>query len=478
MGAAQLGPAAAVLRAIEATFAAEAPLAAGDLLVVAVSGGVDSMVLLDALWRLRTCLQVRLHVAHLDHGLRAEAAEDRALVAARAAVYGLPCTCAARDVGGLARATRRSLEDAARQARYEFLEQVAAAESARYVVLGHQALDQAETVLLHLVRGSGTAGLAGMRVVRAGRFVRPLLTVDRQQIREYAAALAVPYREDASNADRRFTRNRVRHELLPLLRRFNPRVEAALSRTATLLADEDDWLEQSAAAAFARVRIAAWLPGLCAGQLGLDVPRLLEYHIAVRRRLVRRALGWLRPRAGELGCAHVEAVVRAAAQPGGGPRQIAAGLAVQRCGDWLLLGRAEAAAVDTEVPVPGEVEVADRGLRLRARLLPPEAGAARPIPDGSRAAALDWDALGQAVRLRSLRPGDVFQPHGMAGHKKVSDFLVDTKWPRLLRPGLLVLTGADGQIAWVVGLRTAHGPRLAAHTRRILAAEVMWSPAG
>ena len=206
-GAPPSPPRARVLEAVAQALSAHAPDAAGQVLVVAVSGGIDSMVLLDALWRLSPRLRTRLHVAHLDHQLRDAAAADRCLFEAYAASLGLPVTGGAADVRALAAAAGRSLEDAARQARYAFLDQVAAAVGSRYVVLGHQAGDQAETVLLHLLRGSGATGLAGMRPVRSGRYLRPLLQVSREQIAGYAAAAGVPFRQDRSNDDVRFARN-------------------------------------------------------------------------------------------------------------------------------------------------------------------------------------------------------------------------------------------------------------------------------
>lgn len=461
-----------VVEAAAAALAAYVPRYQDELVVVAVSGGVDSMVLLDVLMRLRSSLRLSLHVAHLDHGLRAESAADRRFVQDYARERHLPCTCARRRAGVYARRSSRSLEDAAREMRYAFLDEVAVSLGVRYVMLGHQADDQAETVLLRLLRGSGATGLAGMRVVRDQRYVRPLLSVERKTIELYASVAHIPFQEDASNLDVRHARNRVRHELLPQLRRYNPRVCTVLGRTAGLLGDEDDCLEQMALTASSEVLVPGPVPGLDAGKLALDVPRLVEYHIAVQRRIVRALMVGLGGGIPAPGFADLEAVVQMVATSSRGVRTLSGGLVVQRSGNWLIVGRTGAAPVECTVPVPGEVLVADRSVALRTRVCRctdlPRLG---PV-DGIKCAAFDHARVGTRLFLRGLRPGDRFRPHGMEGHKKLSDFLVDIKWPRLLRQGLLVLTTEDGVIVWVVGLRPAHQFRVTPATRAVVVMEL------
>ncbi|MEN6478284.1 MAG: tRNA lysidine(34) synthetase TilS, partial [Anaerolineales bacterium] len=215
-------------RVREALRAAGQP-AAGGALVVAVSGGADSLCLLHALHALAPELGYRLQVAHLDHGLRAAAAEDAAWVAALCARWGLPCTVGQAQVRALAEAEGRSLEEAARLARYRFLARVALRVGARAVAVGHTADDQAETLLLHLVRGAGLTGLVGMAPAApwplpedvasaALTLLRPLLAVSRQDTVSYCAALGLTPRKDETNADPAYTRNRLRLELLPVLR--------------------------------------------------------------------------------------------------------------------------------------------------------------------------------------------------------------------------------------------------------------------
>jgi tRNA(Ile)-lysidine synthase len=224
---------AAVRRAVKGL----APSAGGSL-VVGLSGGADSVALADALARVAPGRALRVVAAHLDHGLRPDSSEDARFCAELACRLGI----AFRTDRAVVRAGRRGVEDAAREARYAFLRRIAREEQALAVAVAHTRDDQAETLLLRLLRGSGSRGLAGMRP-RVGDVIRPLLGVSRAQVLDYLAARGLAWREDPSNADPAFLRNRVRHELLPYLEsRVNPGVRATLARTAALLADDADAL--------------------------------------------------------------------------------------------------------------------------------------------------------------------------------------------------------------------------------------------
>jgi tRNA(Ile)-lysidine synthase len=223
----------------------------GQPLLLAISGGPDSMALLHGAARLAPGRGWRLTVAHLDHALRAESADDADFVAAAAAGLGLACELRRTDVTGLAADEGRSVEDAARQARYRFFEEVAAPDV--LIATAHTADDSAETVLLNLVRGSGLAGVSGIPA-RRGRIVRPLLQARRAELRRALDAAGIAYRIDPSNADLSYARNRIRHEVLPALERVNPASVEALLRFARLARDDDELLDQLASAELERRR--------------------------------------------------------------------------------------------------------------------------------------------------------------------------------------------------------------------------------
>ena len=277
----------------------EVGLEADVSIVVAVSGGVDSIVLLDVL----DGLGYQLHVVHLDHALRLDSAADSRFVVDEAKRRGLPYSVERRDVGAYAQTEGLSLEEAGRRQRYAFLDQVADRIGAEFIALGHHADDQAETVILRLLRGSGATGLGGMEIVREGRYLRPLLRVRRAEIEEYERQRGLRYREDPSNRDPRFLRNRVRGELMPLLKSYNSNIAEVLNRTAALLKAEDDLLAELTQEALDTV-----ICERCNDKLTLDSTRLLAYHIAIQRRVLRAALQGLAAADGPFDFARVEQV--------------------------------------------------------------------------------------------------------------------------------------------------------------------------
>jgi tRNA(Ile)-lysidine synthase len=394
------------------TIAAHGLFEAGDRVVVAVSGGPDSMALLHALWELRDRLKVSLEVAGVDHGLRPEAAVELATVRARAEDRGLPFAALAVDVQA---ARRRSggLQDAARRVRLEALERFAAARGARRVALGHQADDQAETVLFRIVRGTGLAGLAGIPYQR-GPFVRPLLDVRRSEILRYLRRRSIPFAADPSNADPRFARARVRHRLLPALAEENPRIVPAL----LALADA----ARRGAAAPPDV-VPELVPGLARGAAA-----------AVRRLRVRGGTGAVDVAGGkrvEVSYGEVRVHERDAPQ-GGAP---------------------------APVTIAGPGDYGWPGGRLEIRIDDPE------VPPEQ---AFDADRLCWPLVARARRPGDRMRPRGGRGSRKLSDLMIDAKLPRRARDALPVVATADDQVLFAPGLRPAELARATASTRRRL----------
>ena len=432
----------------------EAGLEADASLVVAASGGVDSTVLLDVL----DGLGYRLHVAHLDHALRPNSADDGRFVGDEAKRRGLSYSIERRDVGEYARTEGLSLEEAGRRQRYAFLDQVADQVGAEFIALGHHADDQAETVILHLLRGSGATGLGGMEIVREGRYLRPLLRVRRAEIEEYARQRSLRYREDPSNRDSRFLRNRVRGELMPLLKSYNPNIAEVLNRTAALLKAEDDLLAELTQEALDTVVCER-----CNDKVVLDSTRLLAYHIAIQRRVLRAALQGLAVD-GPFDFVRVEQVRGWIGAGDKRLRVLGAGLKGQGCGTRYILRRGQRSPVARSFDIPGVLVLREHGVKIRVQVVSPEHFDKAQL--GGAQVALDADRLGVRVQVRSLRPGDRFQPLGMEGHKKLSDFLIDAKWPKISRDEVLVLTRGE-EIAWVAPLRSSNAFRIKSTTRRI-----------
>lgn len=407
----------------------------GQSLGVAVSGGADSVCLLHVLAELAPRWALRLTVLHLNHQLRGEASDaDERFVRELARSLGLRAEVAPVNVAAQCAATGDNLEQAARRARREFYLGAIRSGVVARVATGHTRTDQAETVLLRLFRGAGLEGLAAMRPVTPEGLVRPLLAVSRPEAEGYLRQRGIAWREDESNRDRRFARNRLRHYVMPVLaREFNPQLEEALARTAALAGEaEDSWRAEIERVTPAL--LVARPPGVlirAGGLAGLARP--------VARRLVRRAIEAVRGDLRRIEFAHVESVLRLAGQSEGRGGVRLPGVQVTRSFDWLRLApAAEEPAPEYAAPltVPGEVELPG-GVRVAARLHAGE----------GRAGGLDWEAVPKPLEVRSWRPGDRYQPEGQAGAVKLKDLFQKHRIPAWDRAGWPVVV-AGGAIVW------------------------------
>lgn len=428
-------------------------LSPGERVLIAVSGGQDSMALLLVLGHLAEELGIEPAVAHFDHMLRSreEARGDEAAVRDLAARLALPLVTGGGDVRSRSRRRRESMEEAARHLRFEFLGRQAKRLKAGVVVLGHTMDDRGETVLLHLLRGSGLDGLVGLRprsswpFGRGPALARPLLEVRRGETLRYCREAGVTPREDPTNLLLDATRNRVRHELLPALRGFNPRLEEALCRLGEAAASAVDYLD---AAADAEWRSLARL-----GDEGVTFARRAFGSLApaLRARLLRRAVRHLAGPSAELEAVHIAAVEEALAKRRGSvslPQGLTASVGVRDVRIAPTERRAARAMAETPLAVPGRTDLPGWVVMAETIRPPP----VEPRPRTRFEAWLDADALGPNLVVRSRRPGDRLRPLGLGGEKKVQDLFVDAKVPQEEREAVPVVCASWG-IAWVVGLR-------------------------
>ncbi len=436
-----------------------AGLRAGSRLIVAVSGGVDSMVLLDALARLREHVGFRLTAVHVHHGLRGRAADrDAALVQAEAARRGVPSRIFRLDPATCPAGV--STQVWAREARYRVLEQARKTLRAAFVLTAHQRDDQAETVLLNLLRGTGPRGLAGIPLQR-GRILRPLLTVDRSGIAAYADRHGVPFREDASNRSEAYRRNRIRRRLLPLLAaEYNPRIVDSLADLAERLREDDTALAEEAART---LRLLARRDGAL---LSLPAEAVGALGPALSRRVLQLLFRQLAGSERALTRRHVTALLDLCTARG--TVWLPAGLAAARIGDRIAVGvtsevTKRSAGGAPQFPVghtalPVGRWIAWPLLPWRVRIQRVASGAARPRTGVQWSTVTDGAVLRAPLSLRSRQPGDRFQPQGAPGRKKLQDYFVDAKVPRELRDRLPLLL-CEGQIVCVIGHRVAEGFR-------------------
>ena len=446
------GPVHRVRRAVRAFYSEHAALTGAGRALVGVSGGPDSVCLLDAAAALRDETGVDVHAAHLDHGLRGdEGRVDAAYVGGLCDRLGVPLDTECADVAALAKESRRSLEEAGRRARYDFFARAAHRWGAGIVLVAHTADDQAETVLLHLTRGAGLSGLGGMRPLTSWRSPggelrvgRPLLDLSRADTEAYCAARDLSPRRDSSNDALDFARNRIRHDVMPVLRRINAGADGNTARFAGLAAQAVDYLEGQARAWFAANASTR------GGAVALPRAALAAQHPALRAYVLREALRDLAPGLREIGSRHLDAVDKLCAGASGRRADLPGPVAAYAEAANLVLRAgpppAPAAPIEPhELTLPG---VGDAGpWRVEGRLVP----SSEPFPGDRYTAHLDPAAAGR-VTVRSRRRGDRFQPLGMRESKSLQDFFVDAKVPRAERDGAPLLV-ADGEIIWVVGHR-------------------------
>jgi len=478
-------------RAIEAhSLAAE-----GERLLLAVSGGGDSVALLHLMIRYAESHRLTVAVAHVNHRLRGPSADqDQDFVQQLCARLGVPCLCLSpnrQEAGRLAAGG----EEAARILRHRLLSAAARRTRSDRIALGHTMDDQAETVLMRLVRGAGRRGLSGMAAAGPGKLIRPMLAIRREEARRYLEEIGQTYREDESNADTRFLRNRIRSGLIPVMEDLNRSVVPSLARTASLLAEEDRYLDSLAAdwvANHARPLAAGAPEGAERVACVVSVPadRLVLLPAALSRRVARallkaaggdpRGAGW---------SAVSQTLDLARSQRDGDSRDLGCGLRGRRQGSHLVIvsrrydvGGGPGEPFSFDLPIPGDVELADSLGVIRARLVPVESGlrgmaaaagtarregvAADLAREPRTLARLDAAVLGPRASVRSRLPGDQFHPLGASGRRKLKEFLIDLKVPRARRDHIPLVVGPAG-IAWVVGQRIGHPYRVTDTTREV-----------
>jgi tRNA(Ile)-lysidine synthase len=459
------------LRKVQQTITRFELLGRGERILIGVSGGADSMALLHTLAEIRHEWGISLRVAYLDHGLRREAAEEKVFVGKAAADLGLPFVAGKADVGALKRERRLPLQEAAREARYDFLIKAARDSQADKIALGHTADDQAESVLMRLLRGSGARGLSGIPPKRGEIFIRPLIAVGRKDIESYLRQKNISYRDDVSNRNLHFLRNRIRRELLPELEKYNPQIRRILVQMADHFRLEEEYWRTLVQEKFSTV---GHEPGK--GTLILDIPGLAGLPIPLRLRLFREGIEKILGHLRGFGFSHFWAIENLWQNPAPNKEiRLPNGIRIFKSYGILkiFIAGEEIPPFEYAVPGPGIVEIREtkKGLRFsilkKAKVNLPKRG-----EDSSRIAFLEFDRLHFPLTIRSFRAGDKFQPLGMEGGKKVKDFFMDRKIPLTERRKIPLLFGND-KLLWVGGLRIDHRFRVKPTTRQVLKVEIL-----
>ncbi|UCH51429.1 MAG: tRNA lysidine(34) synthetase TilS [Chloroflexota bacterium] len=447
------------------------PFLAGDKLVVAVSGGADSVCLLHILMQRRVELAIELHVAHLNHQLRgAESDSDAKYVSDFANKLDIPATIERLNVTAYHDQKGGSLEEAAREVRYSFLAEVAKKVGATKVVTGHTRDDHIETILMHLLRGAGTAGLCGLQshsILPCGEqsgqleLVRPLLDIARQETSEYCQRYNLAPRSDSSNASLSFMRNRVRLELLPVLRNYNPSIDDALLRMADIARDDISFIQEQASLLWKE------LARKDDEAIYLDMNKTVALPRALQRQIFRRAVKQLRGSLKDIEADHIESMMDFLSKPAGKKLCLPDGLTLSTEYGRLILASAQAPICPlpplkgvSNINIPGKTELP--GWRIKADIIQEMVG-----EDNGLAASFDANKVGRQLIVRQRRPGDRFQPLGMSQTKKLQDFMVDSKIPGSWRDRVPLICSPT-QILWLVGWRIDDRVKVTENTKEIL----------
>jgi tRNA(Ile)-lysidine synthase len=448
--------------------------------LVGVSGGADSLALMHGL----DALGFNLRIAHIDHALRPESAQDADYVQHLAESRGLPFVRERFDIQKIAETAGQSLEEAARHVRYQFLFQQARDHGVQAVAVGHHADDQVETVLMHFLRGSALSGLSGMSYRRVMPIwdpeiplVRPLLGIWRDEIEVYLAEVGLEPRVDLSNKDSSYFRNRIRHKLIPELQTYNPQIREVLWRMTIVLHEEDRFLVSLAE--------DAWVACLFLHdqeRIELNHTAFLRLSKAIQRRVLRKAISLLRPDLRDVGFDAIERALAFAEKPSRSKKiDLVARLNMMVIDDLLIVKTWAADLPDWRKPLlVSKDHQATLGVEMPVELRhgwQVSVSLINQVPDDifriiresdKHQAWLDYDRLALPLTVRGRNPGDYWQPLGMEAHtQKLQDFFINEKVPEHLRDFWpLVCSGED--IVWVAGLRPSEAVKITPDTRNIL----------
>ncbi len=445
----------------------------GQKILVAVSGGQDSVCLLHTLYRLQKELNITLYVAHLNHQLRGEESErDSRYVSELSFNLGIPAIIEKADITGYQSQHKLTLEEAAREVRYSFLTRIAKIVGAERVAIGHTRNDQAETILLHMIRGTGTTGLRGLYPIHEARFagqnltiIRPLLEITRQETENYCAQIQLHPCLDSSNLSLSLLRNRVRNELLPLLQSYNPGIIDSLLRTARIARDDLDFLEQEAD------RVWSTTVEKQDEIFIFDKKYFKKMYPAIQRHLLRRAIEELLGTLKDIETRHIEEILEMLKKAAGRKIDLPRGLVFSNEYDRYLLGFKN---IDLSpfsdlkdefiINVPGETCIP--GWKIQASIIPRKELTELKESDNFTA-YLDKQQVRNKIIIRARQNGDWFQPLGMDQPKKVGEFMLDARIPQAWRKNIPVMVSGN-QVIWVVGWRIDDRVKVKENTREVL----------
>lgn len=468
---------------VEKTLTDFSMIARNDRILVAVSGGPDSVALLHVLSALSGKYSLELGIAHLNHCLRGEESDgDEAFVKSLGRKMGIPVHTRKKNIEKARSKTGTCIEETGREIRYEFFSEIASLHGYNRIALGHNRNDNAEMVLMNLIRGSGPKGLAGIPQVR-GNLIRPLCHRSRQEILDYLEKIGARFRIDSTNREDVYLRNRIRHSLIPELSSYNPNIIDTLCRVSDILRMEDDWIEGIVSESMKELVIETSKDHVVISTSGIRA-----LHRAAARRVIRRAIEMIKSDLRRISFKHIDSAIKLLEATGTAVIDLPGRIRILKSGELLSIlrekkslrsnkmsGKKLKASFDILINMP---DILSCGVwidetktwlffsKLPASMLPPV------FEKNSKTAWMDWEKISFPLRLRNARPGDRFKPFGMNGTRKLSDFFCDAKIPHETRKIIPVIESLD-HIIWIAGMRIDERVKTDSKTRFVLRAEIV-----
>jgi tRNA(Ile)-lysidine synthase len=455
----------------------------GDSVLMAVSGGPDSVALAHILLTLAAEYSLRPAIAHLNHGLRgAQSDRDAKFVIAFARQLDVPIYAEKKDVLAYQRSHRLSLEEAGRKLRYDYFEKLSAKYGFNRIALGHHSDDNAELVLINLLRGSGPLGLSGIAPVRGGHIVRPLIRLRRSELIDYLAEKKLSYVTDESNFDPTPIRNKIRHHLIPELQTaYNPRIVEALNRLGEITRAEDQWFERALESEFEQC-----ISIRTDQKISLALFHFNQLPKAVKRRVIRKAILNVKNDLRRITLVHVDAILNLTEKDrASGRLNLPDGILVNKEGDALTIAKRnndgkrqqgrklETCSADYQYRMPAAGTIYIKEADVSINLCEIHADDVHDIKETEEYMAyFDLDRLQFPLLVRNHRPGDRFSPLGLKGTQKVNKYFINNKIPPEQRRKCPLLL-SDDNIIWIAGHRIANTVKVSPQTRRVLKAELL-----
>jgi tRNA(Ile)-lysidine synthase len=475
-----------MIHKVEKTIRKYQMLQTHDRVIVAVSGGPDSVALLHIIIALAEKFRTAICMAYLNHGLRGEeSVREESFVKQLGERLSVPVVCKSVDIIAVQKDRGRgmSIEEVGRQERYQFLYETASKFDAQKIALGHHLNDQCETVMINLIRGSGVEGLKGILPIRNGKIIRPLIDCTKDEILTYLENVGLPFVHDLSNAEDIYLRNRIRNHLIPEIKSiYNPSFENSLHHMADLMRIDNDFISTKTNKAMAEMRLDQ-----SSHEYTIKIPDLLSYHEAIQNRVIKNV--FLSFSTTKTGIAYVHITAFRNLILGDNLKaslNLPFGIKVQREGDIVSIlykpRYIENDNIDSQesnkfffqydhVPVPGKININELGIMINFSIFEGTVADA-PNVKKSKSAYMDYDKIFFPLMVRSIKPGDRIIPLGMKGTQKLKSIFINEKVPANMRYKIPILADAMS-IIWVAGIRLSEHVKITDKTRNIIKAEIV-----